>query len=560
MDNKITALYCRLSKDDERSGESLSIENQKLMLSQYAKKNGLIPYEFYVDDGYSGLNFDRPGFQAMLDDVYTDRIGTVVTKDLSRLGRNYLAVGQYTEILFPTRGIRYIAIYDGVDTTDAQSNDFAAIKNVINEFYSRDNSKKIKAAFTSRAHQGKYKSTVPPYGYVKDPVDHNHLLIDAETAPFVKKIFELVLEGFENRHIRDYLRENKAPIPSWIHTERGWIDRSSMFPNEDSRYIWRADTLRTIIKNRVYCGDTVSGKTAHIFKTRKYLKNDEEQWIIVKDTHEALVTRDDWERANKILSDIEQQKKHKRKYSPNLFKGMLRCAGCNKSMNRRRYGSKNDRIIYVCSQYSIYGADKCSQHKIFEDDLKRAVLGDIRKQIKASDNDREAMISRIFDLHKELDKTLEGITSAFYMETEKRHSDVCSFIDDLYEEYEKGMVNADNYRRMMKKYQGEQQKLQKIMDEASLNDQRAAEDKRNIRRFADLVSDVGDIRQLTPDILNTLVDHICIHESDVVDGRAVQRLDVYYKYAGRVGSVRFNATRFYRTDKINYTNKQRHAV
>lgn len=454
MELKVTALYCRLSKDDERQGESLSIENQKLMLSQYANNHGLLPYEFYVDDGYSGLNFDRPGFQAMLDDVVDGKIGTVVTKDLSRLGRNYLAVGQYTEIQFPTYGIRYIAIYDGVDTADSHSNDFAAIKNVINEFYSRDNSKKIKAAINSRSKQGKYRSTVPPYGYMKDPKDHNHLIIDEETAPFVAKIYELVLAGYSNAMVRDYLRKAKAPIPSWVHTERGWIDRSYMFQDEASRYIWRPDTLRNIVHNPVYCGDTVNGKTEHIFKTRKYFKSDKDRWIVVENTHEAIVDKDTWNKAIAILASRSHHKKANiAGYVPPLFKGLVKCSDCGRAMNRRKYGSKNDRIIFLCSQYALCGPGKCTQHKIFEDDLIRVVRNDINKHIRAASKDKDAMAGKVFDLHMELDRSLAGIKTPFYRETKKRYDDVCQLIDALYEDYKLGKLTSNNYQRMMGKYQ-----------------------------------------------------------------------------------------------------------
>ena len=330
--NKKTALYCRLSKDDEKLGESCSIETQKSLLAQYASENGLLPYEIYVDDGYTGLNFDRPGFQAMLDDIVADKIGTVITKDLSRLGRDHLGVGKYVEIYFPTHNVRYIAITDSVDTNISQSTDMAAIKNVFNEFYSRDTSRKIKAANVARSKEGKYKCTCAPFGYIKDPADHNHLVIDPETAPYVKKIFELCAAGYGNWKIREWLRTNKVPCPSWFQHSRGMKDLSRMFPNEESRYFWRPDTLRLLIRNIVYMGDTANGKVSSVFKTKHRVKNDPKDWIIIENTHEAIVTRELFNQANELVKVKRQEYKASLKGTNNPFAGVLKCADCGKAM------------------------------------------------------------------------------------------------------------------------------------------------------------------------------------------------------------------------------------
>ncbi|MGN0462934.1 MAG: recombinase family protein, partial [Ruminococcus sp.] len=356
---KKTALYCRLSKDDERQGESLSIETQKSMLVRYAQENGLIPYEIYVDDGYSGLNFDRPDFQRMIDDVATGKIGVVVVKDLSRFGRDHIVVGQYQELYFPSKKVRFIALNDGIDTLNSHSTDYAALKNVINEFYSRDTSRKIKAAFRSRAKDGKYHSKTAPFGYLKDPDDHNHLIPDPETAPVVVKIYDLVLKGWGNHRIRDYLRETKVPVPSWYMHIRGIEDKSHMFPDEESKYIWRPDTLRLLIRNRVYCGDCVLCKSDTVFKTKKHFKTDEADWITVENTHEPIVSRETWERANELIAVKRREYKETLKDDLNIFSGLLKCADCGKALSRRKYGSNSSHMIYVCGTYATYGSHKC---------------------------------------------------------------------------------------------------------------------------------------------------------------------------------------------------------
>ncbi|MGO5085774.1 recombinase family protein [Oscillospiraceae bacterium LCP25S3_F9] len=353
---KKTALYCRLSKDDERQGESLSIETQKSMLVRYAQENGLIPYEIYVDDGYSGLNFDRPDFQRMIDDVATGKIGVVVVKDLSRFGRDHIVVGQYQELYFPSKKVRFIALNDGIDTLNSHSTDYAALKNVINEFYSRDTSRKIKAAFRSRAKDGKYHSKTAPFGYLKDPDNHNHLIPDPETAPVVVKIYDLVLKGWGNHRIRDYLRETKVPVPSWYMHIRGIEDKSHMFPDEESKYIWRPDTLRLLIRNRVYCGDCVLCKSDTVFKTKKHFKTDEADWITVENTHEPIVSRETWERANELVAVKRREYKETLKDDLNIFSGLLKCADCGKALSRRKYGSNSSHMIYVCGTYATYGS------------------------------------------------------------------------------------------------------------------------------------------------------------------------------------------------------------
>lgn len=306
-----------------------------------------------------------------------------------------MTVGQYTEIYFPTHKVRYIAINDGVDTTNSYSTDYAALKNVMNEFYSRDNSRKIKAAFKARAKDGKYHAKAAPFGYLKDPADKNHLVPDPETAPVVVKIYALCAQGWGNYRIRDYLREAKVPVPSWYQHIRGIEDKSKMFPDEESRYIWRPDTLRLLIRNRAYCGDCVMCKSDTIFKTKKHPKTDEKDWIVVEDTHEPLVSRELWERANKLVSVKRQEYKETLSGYRSLFAGLLKCADCGKAMSRRNYGSKSKHKVFVCGTYATYGKFKCSEHKIFEDDLIAAVLADIQNKAELALNHRETLIKLI---------------------------------------------------------------------------------------------------------------------------------------------------------------------
>ena len=554
---KITALYCRLSKDDERLGESLSIETQKTMLSQYAREHHLFPVEFYIDDGYTGLNFNRPDFQRMIDDIALGKIGTVITKDLSRLGRDHIQTGQYAEIYFPTHKVHYIAINDGFDSENQQSTIYASLKTAINEFYSRDTSVKIKASFRARAKEGKHHSVVPPYGYLKDPADKNNLIPDPETAPYIVKIYDLVLQGWGNHRIRDYLRETKVPCPSWIHHVRGWLKKDQMFPTEESRYIWRPDTLRNIIRNPVYCGDLAYGKSETIFKTKKHPKTDESKWIIVQDTHEGLVSRNVWERANQLVAIKRQDYKNNGQNSANLFNGILKCADCGKALTRRKYGSNCDRMIYVCTSYTTYGVHRCSQHKVFEDDIKAVVLEDIRSLALEAKLNRQALIARIVAMTPEAPGG--SFSTEVYASLAKRLSELNKLLDKLYEDHLFGTLSDGNYNRMMAKYQKEQETVQKQL--ASYDEMRQEADDRRTQaeKVADLFAQYGDFTELTAGVLNTLIEKITVSEPYVLDGRFKQDVTIYYRYIGALDTVQHDSTRFYKSEKCTQASQQRAA-
>lgn len=560
LQHKVTALYCRLSKDDDRQGESLSIEMQKTILMQFAKDNDLYPVEVYADDGYSGLNFDRPQFQRMLDDIVKDKIGTVIVKDLSRLGRDHLQVGQYTEIYFPTHRIRFIAINDGVDTKDASSGDYAALKNVINEFYSRDTSRKIKASFNARAKEGRYMTTVAPFGYLKDPADHTHLIPDPETAPYVKKIFELCASGWGNYKIRDYLRINKVPMPSWYHYIRGDLNKGVMFPTEESRYMWRPDTLRNLIRNRVYCGDCVRGKTTTIFKTKKHVKTDESEWIVVENTHEPIVSRELWEKANQLVKVKRQEYKETLTGRENIFSGIIKCADCGKALSSAKYGSHSNHRIYLCNSYRTYGKRRCSGHRTFEEDLKAAVLTDMKEKAAMLLEDREQFFKALLDVKRNTDSQKSSVSDDAYRKNIKRLRDVNCFIDKLYEDHVLGRISAENFDRMMIKYQTEQEELTEKINEYENQQAEASQTVRDIGKFFELLEkEVVDAEELTAEMINALIERIDIHEVEYEDGIATQQIDIHYWHVGKIDNTEYRSSIFYKSEKVVEASKQRAA-
>ena len=554
---KKTALYCRLSKDDEKAGESCSIETQKELLMQYAKENRLLPAEFYIDDGYSGLNFERPDFQRMIDDVVAEKVHTIVTKDLSRLGRDHIGVGQYTEIYFPTHNIRYIAINDNVDSANSQSNDFAALKNVINEFYSRDSSRKIRSSIKARAKAGKYRASFAPFGYLKDPADRNHLIPDPETAPFVKKIFELVASGWGNHRVRGFLRDNKVGCPSWYRFSRGEQDRGYMFPTEESRYFWRPDTLRLLIRNRVYMGDCVGCKTSAVFKANLNRKTDEKDWIIVENTHEPIVSRELWHIANDLVSVKRQECKEQMSGYISPFKGLLKCNDCGKAMTRRKYGSNSSIQIYVCTTYATYGVGKCSQHKIFEDDLYSTILNDIRANADMALLQRDKLIESIIKTGiSEVTRSHESQKRA-YNSAVKRLTEIEKLLSKLYEDSIIGKITQDNFDSLMDKYQNEQITLKDMVNayesvESDLMDKRS-----DAEKCVDLLAKYSKIETLTAECLNALVSKIEIHDCEPVDGTMRQRVNVYYRYAGVIDPCEYNSITFYRSKHVSNPTKTR---
>ena len=293
---KITALYCRLSRDDGTDAESNSISTQKMILSRYAAEHGFTHTRFYIDDGFSGANFDRPGFKRMIADVEAGTIGAVICKDMSRFGRDYLNVGLYTEMRFPEMGVRFIAVNDGVDSADDSSNDFTPFRNIINEWYCRDVSKKIKASMKARAASGKHLTGFAPYGYTKSPADKNQWLIDESVAPVVRDIFQMFISGLNSQQIADELNRRKLLPPREYKQSLGLPVRGGRYLNVDNPpTMWRMAGVLRILDNYEYAGHTVNCRSVSVsYKTKKHAKITPEDWIIHKNTHEPIVDEETW--------------------------------------------------------------------------------------------------------------------------------------------------------------------------------------------------------------------------------------------------------------------------
>lgn len=531
-----TALYCRLSKDDDMAqGDSESIKTQKAMLTQYAKEHGFMVVEIYVDDGWSGLNFDRPDFNRMLDDIEAGRIDVVITKDLSRLGRDHLKVGHFTEIYFPMKNVRYIAVNDCVDTAN-RNNDIAALKNVMNEFYSRDNSRKIRSSIRARAKAGLYRCSYAPFGYRKSPDNHNRLIIDEETAPIVKRIFELAGAGMGAHKIAKQFREEQVAAPSWWQHIRGEKDYSERFSNPENKYEWSHTVIRNIIKNPVYLGHTVMCKKEIIFKVGKYRDIPEEEQIRVDNTHEPLVTQEDFDNANaKILS-------RRRDTTDNFvspFSGLVKCGTCGKALGLRYWG-KDRNHVYVCTTYA-HNTKSCTDHRIYYEDLYNAVLADIQYHAQIAYEDREKAVALAVRMNEKADGSRGKSNETKLKQARKRYDEVTRLFDRLYEDSLSGRISNDNFSRLIDKYQTEQEQLLGQIQAIENALQEVRDNQQNAVKWADLMAQYVGIQELTAENLNLLIERIEVFDRTETDGETEQVIRICYRFGGYIGEHRFKA-------------------
>ena len=535
----ITALYCRLSIEDGRENESMSISNQKALLRDFAEKNGLLDYEFYVDDGYTGRNFNRPSFQRMIADIEAGKVKCVITKDLSRLGRNYIEAGSYIEIFFPRHNVRYIAVTDGVDSLNRQEMDITPFKNILNDMYSRDISKKVLAGWMARSRQGKFLGGPPPYGLMRDPNDHGHLIIDPETAPTVKLVFDLALNGCGTMKIAKHLLERKIPITRI----------KEPVESEVRYYSWSGSVIGKMLRNPVYKGDHVVCKChqkAIRSNTVNFIPRD--QWEIIENCHEAIVSREQWDRVQKLIDRRPPIMQGNSCPFYNLFHGLVYCATCGKSMQVRyekvgRTGKNRftgemrepiDKAYYICQTYNRLGKNACTSHKIEARDLYNLVLSDIMEHGKMALQDAEAFYGR---LTRRLEQRYSIDEKSLKKEQDalaKRNQEIDEMFMSLYADKAKGILTEQRFLRMTDTLEQEQTsnkaRMQAITDELRI----AYSADSDVRRFIREIREYASITELDEAILNRLIDKIYISAVEVVDGEMVQKVRIAYNFVGEV--------------------------
>ena len=529
--NKITALYCRLSQEDARLGESLSIENQKVILLEYAKKNHFPNPVFFVDDGYSGTNYDRPGFQSMLVEIEAGRVGIVITKDLSRLGRNSALTGLYTNFTFPQYGVRYIAINDNYDTIDPNSvnNDFAGIKNWFNEFYARDTSRKIRAVQKAKGERGVPLTVNVPYGYVKDPENPKHWLVDPEAAAIVKRIFSMCMEGRGPTQIANQLWADKVLTPTAYKLSHG---RSTNAPAPEDPYRWDKRAVSLILERREYTGCTVNFKTYtnSIWDKKRHL-NPVENQAIFPDTHERIIDDDVFEKVQEIRS---QRHRMTRTGKSSIFSGMVYCADCGSKM---QYGSSNNRDFsqdfFDCSLHKKNGS-KCKGHFIRVKVLEGRVLSHVQRVtdyiLRHEDYFRKVMEEQ---LRVESTEKLTVLKKQL-ARNEKRIVDLKRLFMKIYEDNASGKLSDDRFDMMSQSYDAEQKQLEEealsIQQEIEVQEQQIE----NIEKFVQKAHKYVHIEELTPYALRELVSAIYVDAPDKSSGKRVQHIHIKYDGLGYI--------------------------
>ena len=523
---KWDALYVRLSRDDENEGDSNSIAHQIEILTKYCKDHGITNYKVYKDDGFSGTNFNRPGFKQMLADIEAGLVGTVIVKDMSRFGRNYLEVGLYTEIRFPKMGIRFIAVNDGVDSDNQFDNDFTPFRNIINEWYAKDTSKKIRDVFRTKGLAGERLGGVAPYGYLIGP--EGKLIVDEETAPVVKEIFRLCVEGNGPGKIARILRERKIPTPGTIEFERKGFTR---YYRPDNPYKWTTQSISWILDRDTYLGWTTNFKYSKVsYKSKKQVINPPEKRVTFKDTHEAIIDLDTWEIVQKAR---EQRHRPMRQDNMALFSGVLFCAECGTRLYVFRSSSQGQNgTAYICGHYR--GRKKCTSHYIREVVLKELVLQNLQRVVGYAQLDEAEFANRVMANKLSLqidehDKAKKRIAKA-----ERRIKELDTIIQRLYEDSVSGKITDERFIKLSATYEKEQAELEQSVSDLRDILKQAQAEAVNIDSFLQTVRKCTAPSELTPAILHEFVDKIIIHEADKSSGKRRQQIDVHYNFIGEI--------------------------
>ena len=522
--DKITALYARLSQEDAVDGDSNSIVNQKAVLLKYAEDNSFPNPQFFIDDGFSGVTFDRPSFNRMIAEIESGNISTVIIKDMSRLGRDYLKVGYYTEIYFVEKDIRYIAINDGVDSAKGD-NDFTPFRNLFNDFYAKDTSKKVRAIKRAQGQNGEHLGA-PPYGYICDPNDKKKWIVDEVAATVVKRIFDLTIAGKGPMQIAKILQaDNVLTTKSYYANRRGQ-------PLPDNPYQWNENSVAGILARMDYCGHTVSFKTfSKSHKLKKRIETPKEQLAIFRNTHEAIVDDEVWER-------VQELRKHKRRPTKaerqGLFSGLVFCADCESKLHFatcKSFDGSQDH--YRCSKYKS-NTGTCTAHFIREEVLKSIVIKRIFAVTalfydNASNFFDVVQKQRFDDAEKEMRSRRKEIT-----QTEKRIVELDRIFKRIYEDDISGAISHERFLKLSAEYETEQKKLQTKVSDWQLTVDIHDQDKDNFRQFAAIVQKYVGIKELTPTIVNEFIKKIVIHAPNQSSGKRMQRVDIVFNFIGDV--------------------------
>ena len=546
---KVTALYERLSRDDEQqTGESGSITNQKIMLEDYAAKNGFANIRHFTDDGVSGTTFERKGFRAMIDEIENGNVGAIICKDMSRIGRDYLQTGFYTEVFFRQHGVRFIAVSNGIDSKNGESNEFAPFLNIMAEWYARDASRKQKAAYQTRGHNGRRTTNGIIYGYLKDPNDKTKWIIDPEAAAVVKRIFQMSVNGMGPFQIAKMLESDGIETPGCYLSKLGIGTRKNDVYKRPCR--WAGGTISNMLEKPEYMGHTVNFRsTKESYKSKKQTKNPKEDWVIIENTHPAIIDPETWETAQRCRT---VKRRPDSLGEPNPLTGILYCADCGHRlyMHRRAPSQKiskatgniineSARNDFYCSTYSRRGGggtgrdSDCSVHYI-SDKTANALILEAIKRTSGFARDNEADFMKM--LHEESAiKQAESAKShrRQIAKNEKRIAELDSLFRKTYEDFAAGRLTEKRFEQLSGSYESEQSELEKLT--AELRTELDAFDTDSVRgdKFMELTRRYTDFTELTPAMLHEFIEKVVVHEADKSSGVREQRVDIYLNYIGQ---------------------------
>ena len=522
-------LYERLSRDDNLEGESYSIGNQKKLLTKVAKEKGYTNLVHFLDDGISGVTMDRPGFNDMMEQLAAGKAAAVFVKDLSRLGRNYIEVGRLTEEFFPEHDIRLVAVSDNIDTAEGE-NELAPIRNLFNEWYARDISKKRRISNKIKGNAGEPMGP-PPYGYKKDPDDPKRWIVDEEAAQVVRRVFRMTLDGYGTEQIATIFSEEKilAPIAYW--REKG-VNRPGKSKLRGP-YMWNSSTITHILSLQEYCGDILNFKTySKSYKNKKRLANDRENWVIFQDVHEPIIERAVFEQVQQKRGKIRKRRTHEGER--NMFSGLLVCADCGHNLHFHFNQGNPDIKYFNCSNYKGNRGTCTSTHYVRVDFLEQVVLGEIRRLTKFASQFEDEFVKAVIGHSQQAEATDRKLKEKELKALQARDEELDGLFERIYEDNASGKLSDDRFARMSRRYEEEQKELAE-----KIKALRAEIDKQNSQSmttdmFISLVRKYTRARKLTPRMLNELIEKIEVFNAEKVDGVWEQRLRIHYNCVGAI--------------------------
>lgn len=553
----ITALYCRLSKDDGQDAESNSISNQKTFLAQKAKEYGLTDTRYYVDDGYTGTNFNRPGFQKMLEDIELGYVTTVMVKDLSRLGRHYVEVGNYTDTYFPDHDVRFIAVNDMVDSDEGE-NELAPFRNVMNEMYARDISRKIRCSHRLRGNMGEPLSQ-PPYGYMKSPENKKRWIIDPEAAEIVRTIFHMALNGDGPETIARKLSERHVLVPTAYWEQQG-IRRGGKRLIEDKCH-WRVSTIQNILCKREYCGDIVNFKTySKSFKNKKRLFNNEENWVIFRDVHEPIIDRNTFELVQRKLSNTKRRKPKPENGEKNIFTDLLVCADCGKKLWYHTNTINPDIHYFSCSNYVKDTRGTCkTRHYLRADAIELIVTNELKRLAALLECDEQAFATLLQQQSEKEQLAEKKRIEADLQKATSRSKQLITLYEKLYEDNLTGKVTDEWFSQLSQKYDRERLTVKAKIAEYRIRLNDLELQKRGFEIFTAAIRKFMEMETLTAPLLWELIDHIDVYETEGTGKNRTQRITICYRFVGYleipVPDDILLALDMRRGVRVNYTSK-----